>query len=113
MLRDQIIEAMARAIQTEQKRPVSHTDFERRAERYASAALNAALDVLEANGVPNYEVATKAWETLFPCQCGPEYSERNLVSPLCDHHWAEDGAREVVDAAFAVLRSGLDDKETP
>ena len=48
---------------------------------------------------PDYEAAAKQWEAEFPCVCGPEYSDRGLIAPQCEHHYAEDGARLIVDAA--------------
>jgi hypothetical protein len=37
------------------------------------------------DGVTAATVATAALETV-PCRCGPEYYERALIAPGCDHH---------------------------
>jgi len=42
--------------------------------------------------------AADQWRAEFPCICGPEYSERGLVSPHCNHHEAEDAARAMLEA---------------
>jgi len=44
------------------------------------------------------ERAADQWRIELPCICGPEYSERGLVSPHCDHHAAEDAARAMLEA---------------
>ena len=48
---------------------------------------------------PNYEAAEAAWQTMFPCVCGSEYRERELVSPQCLGHYVEE-SRIIVDAAL-------------
>jgi hypothetical protein len=44
------------------------------------------------------EAGVVAYEIEFPCICGPEYSERGLVSPHCTHHDGEAVVRAVLEA---------------
>jgi hypothetical protein len=65
------------------------------AERVIDEAFDALLDFPTDEQV---EAGVVAYEIEFPCICGPEYSERGLVSPHCTHHDGEAVVRAVLEA---------------
>jgi len=46
----------------------------------------------------NAAVLQVFYEREFPCRCTPEYADRGLVAPDCEHHYAEDFARAALQA---------------
>jgi hypothetical protein len=36
------------------------------------------------------EAGVAYYEREFPCSCSPEYKDRGLIAPDCEHHYAAD-----------------------
>ena len=48
---------------------------------------------------PDYEAMRRAWDVISPCYCGPEYTDRGLISPHCDNHLVQEELEMLWNAA--------------